>query len=1117
MQTRLFVLVTILVCTGTAVFGQTSGEITGEIRDASGANIPGAVVTVTNTATGAVRNVVSNEAGVYGFPSLPPGVYDLKVSREGFKTVVRNGIQLQVQQSARIDIGMELGQVTESVDVSAEAALLSTENATVGTVIENKRIVELPLNGRNYLQLVSLAPNVSFGFGNAGQSISRQGGDRATQNISVAGQRSYFNHFTLDGVENTDPNFNTYVIQPSIDALQEFKVQTGIYPAEFGRQVTQINVMTKPGTNQYHGTLFEFLRNDKLDAKQYAFTTARPPQNPFKWNQYGFTLGGPVWIPKIFKGTNRLFFMANYEAFRQRRNVEALYSLPSSAMRTGNFSELLPGTMIYDPATRVVDANGNISEQPFAGNIIPTNRINAISTKLLEFYPEPNLATTALIQNRQQTQRQPRNKDQFILRMDFNESAKSQWFGRYSWGDENQLNEGLRLNGFQVLTNVEQYMGSNVRVFSAATVNEFRFGYTRFYNSAGRELAFMRDVVSELGIPGLNGGAPVTWGIPSIGVQNFSGFGDDSEGPYENSNNSLQFVDNFSWIRGKHSIRFGGEIRRDVYDQVGNQFPRGSFLFEADATSVVTNGVKTGGNSFADFLLGYSRRSEAAVSIAQAVFRTAGFGLYVDDVWKVSPKLTVNMGLRYERTPPWEDQTGRLFTVAIPFEDRTPMVADLSRHPFFLRQGEPSNDPMAGINLEWPNIIIKQDGSLGNRLVSIDNADWAPRLGITWSPSSKWVIRSGFGIFYSQDTGNPRFDMARNLAGRTRFEADSRNLYTFQTAFTGLAGARAVVPRPYSFANEYNRNTPYTAQYMFNVQYELPGNAVVEAGYLGNQSHHLESLRAVNEEIPGTTPHIDRTPYPEFGRIQLVDNGGKGNYHGLSAKLTKRYSAGLTFLLGYTWSKSIDTGSAIRTHDGDTLFPQNSYCRSCERALSSFHTAHRYVGSILYELPVGKGRALDVQNGFLNAVVGGWQLGSILAIQTGFPFTVVSGSDRSNTGAGFDRPNATGQDPNLPGDQRSTARFFNTDAFVLQPFATHGNVGRNTMIGPSIFNWDASAHKNFNFTERHYLQFRAEAFNAANHPNWGNPNGNVQSPGFGVIGGTRTNMRQMQLALKFVF
>src|SRR3954447_20953435 len=816
--------------------GQTFGEITGLVRDQSGAALVNAQITVVNAETNATRTTESNEAGAFSFPALPPGTYNVRVEKQGFRSAVQNGVLLQVQQSARLDFDLSVGQVSESVEVSANAQLLTTENATVGTVIENKRIVELPLNGRNYLQLVSLSPNVSYGFGNAGQAGSRQGGERASQNISVAGQRSYFNNFTLDGVNNTDPNFNTYVIQPSIDALQEFKVQTGIYPAEFGRQATQINVSTKPGTNDYHGTLFEFLRNDKLDAKNYAFTTARPPKDPFKWSQYGYTFGGPVWIPKLFRGKDKLFFMSNYEAFRQRRQVQGLYDLPSAAMQKGDFSELLSrGIVIYDPASRVYNADGTITATAFPNNIIPANRINPISTKFLEFLPTPNLVTPTLVRNRQQALGRPINKDQFILRMDFNESSKSQWFGRYSWGDENSLQEGLKLNGFSVLTNVEQYMGSNVRVLSSSMVNEFRFGYTRFFNSAGRELAFVRDVTTELGIPGLKGGSPVTWGIPNVAPTNYSGFGDDSEGPYANDNNSLQFIDNFSWVRGKHSFRFGGEIRRDRYNQVGNQFARGQFTFDGSLTGITgTNpSTRVGGDAFADFMVGYSKRSEAAVAIASANFRDTSYAFYFDDVWKVTPRLTVNYGLRYEVTPPWQDTSGKLFTVAIPLDVRGGPVADPKLHPYFLRQG--TGDPYEGVNLRWPEINVQRGTQLGDRMVKTDYNDFAPRLGITWSPSTKWVIRSGFGMFYSQDTGNPRFDMARNLAGRTRFESIGSQLYTFQTAFVGLSGAVANVVQPYSFANEYNRHTPLTMMYMFNIQYKLPGNQLLEIGYVGNQ------------------------------------------------------------------------------------------------------------------------------------------------------------------------------------------------------------------------------------------------------------------------------------------
>ena len=349
--------------------GQTQGEITGEVTDSTGAVMPGVSVTVTNEGTNVSRQVMTNAAGTYSFPSLLPGTYRLRVEMSGFQSIVRSAIQLQVQQAARIDFRMEVGQVSETLNVSAAAPLLTTENATTGTVIENKRIVDLPLDGRNFLQLVALSPNVSYGFGNAGQQVSIQGGQRSTQNISIAGQRSEFNHFTLDGIENTDNNFNSYVFLPSIDALEEFKVQTGVYPAEFGRNTSQINVSTKAGTNAYHGALFEFFRNSKMDANDFGFTSVAPVKNPFVRNQYGFTLGGPVFVPKVFNGKNRLFFLFNYEALRDRKGLRQIADVPNTAMRTGDLSGI--PQVIYDPSTRA-RSGAQIVAQPFSGNMVPS-------------------------------------------------------------------------------------------------------------------------------------------------------------------------------------------------------------------------------------------------------------------------------------------------------------------------------------------------------------------------------------------------------------------------------------------------------------------------------------------------------------------------------------------------------------------------------------------------------------------------------------------------------------------------------------------------------------------------------------------------------------------------
>jgi hypothetical protein len=1110
------VLLCALALTGQA---QTQGEITGVINDASGAIVQGATVTVTNTATGATRNTVSNDAGVYSFPALMPGVYTVRIEKSGFKSAQRSEIQLQVEQTVRLDVTLEVGNVGETVTITGGVPLLSQESTTVGTVIENKRIVDLPLNGRNFLQLVATAPNVSFGFQDAGQAGSRQGGIRAQQNISVAGQRSYFNRFTIDGVENTDVNFNTPIILPSIDALQEFKVQTGIFPAEFGRASTQINVSMKSGSREYHGAAFEFLRNDYFDARQYDFTGVRSPNSPkepFKWNQFGFVLGGPFWIPKVYKNKERIFFMTNFEAFRQRQTLRGRYSLPPVAWRTGDFSAL--SNQIFDPTTG----------QQFAGNRIPTNRIHPTSAKLLEFYPAPTLNPNALGVNHEQPQGGLIDRNQFNGRGDFIESDRSSWAGRYSWADEVQLTPGLKLNGTKLLTTARQVMVSNTRTLSTSIVNEARFGYNKFFNSLGRELAGQRDVVKELAIPGVDSGPPIAWGIPSIAIQGFAGFGDDSEGPYVNNNKTFQFIDNLSWTKGSHSFRFGGEIRWDQYNQVGNQFARGAFLFEPNATTRPnTSGT---GNAFADFLLGYCKRCEVSVSLAVADFRARSQYYYIDDSWKVRPNLTINWGLRYEYSPPWLDKTGRLVNIHVPFVDQTPNVADLSRHPTFIRMG--SGDFYEGLTLRFnPAIKVARDGRLGERLVDFDRNDFAPRFGMAWSPTSKWTVRVGGGVFYSQDTGNPRFDMARNLAGRRRDESTPTQLdLTWNSPFRNL-GSTVLVSNPYVLGNIFGRRTPYITQYMLSVQRELMNNLLLEVNYLGSVGRKLESLRAFNESIPGATGAVlARAPYPEFSRIQEVDGSGKSSYNGLSFKLEKRLSNGLSFVSGYTWSKSIDNASAIRSHNGDTLFPQNSYNLAAEKALSSFHTSHRVVNSVLYQLPFGKGQRFMTGGGISNVLFGGWEFGTLLNVQTGFPLTITTGRDQSNTGAGFDRPNnVAGQVATLDRGDRTINRWFNTDAFVIQPFGTHGNVGRNTIIGPGIIQWDASMLKSFRFTESKSLQFRFEAFNAANHPNWGNPgtgqpkeiraDGTVvpANANFGRITGMRGAMRQLQFGLKLIF
>ena len=1126
--------------------GQTLGEVTGRVSDSTSAAVPNSVVTLINVATNSVRSTISTDSGDYTFPSVAPGFYNVKVEHEGFKTVISANIEVQVQQTVRLDLQLEIGQVTESIQVSGMASLLQAENSTMGTVVENKGVTELPLDGRNYLGLVALSANVDTLSPSAGQAGSRQGGDRASQSISAAGQRIMFDYFTLDGVNNTDPDFNTYVTLPSIDAIQEFKVQTGIYPAEFGHQATQINVLTKSGGNAYHGALFDFVRNDKFDSIPYAFGTVHPNKSPFKWNDYGFELDGPVRIPKLFNGHNRLFFMANDEWKTQRSHSQANYTLPTAAEEGGNFGAL--SATIYDPST---GGTTGANKTPFPGNVIPSNQLDPISLKFLNYYAAAVLPTAT--NNYPFIVSAPNNRDGFTLRMDFVESSKSQWTGRYSWGDENQSSNGLGGIGSKILTNYEQYLGTNTRSLTPSLVNEARFGYTRIYNAIGTLSAGSNNEVGALNIPGLNPGDPATWGIPAISLNGdgFSGIGDNTDGPYVIKDNSLQLVDVLSWTRGKHTFRAGFEYNRQNFDQVGNQFSRGNFVFQPNATQ---SPAHTGGDAFAEFLLGDLYQSTVAVAIASANYRRNTEAAFFDDTWRVTPKLTLSLGLRYELTPPWVDLLGNNFTVALPTLYFGPQ-APQSLWPHFVRQGN-CTDPYQGLAINWTNTAgtpgsqaspppVCSNGAYPDALMQTDYRNWAPRAGISWSPDSKLVVRGGLGIFYNQDIGNAYFDMARNIAGRVTQTSGQNggtvgvpNLF-YSNAVPGGSGAVAQIPPPYAYVDAYDHRTSYTMQYLINVQRQFGTNWVMEGGYLGNESHHLYGFQDANQAIPfgylgnGTsTPVSTRLPYLNYGVIQLVHDGGNGNYNALSFKVTRRFGQGLSVISSYTWAKSIDDTSGIRTQGFDTLFPQNSDCIRCERGLSSFDVHHRSVSSVLYELPFGKDKRFGIANRALDAVAGGWQTGGILTMQTGIPGTLsIGGVDNAATSdGGYDRPIATGVSPYLSG--KTPSRWLNPAAFIEAPPGFFGNVGRNTIQGPGIFNIDMEIHKQFRmpYRENHIVQFRLEAFNVLNHPNWGMPGLNILSgaafpgqPGtnahqnFGVVGGTQTIMRQLQLGLKYSF
>jgi hypothetical protein len=1147
---RFALRIVLLFSSSCAILAQTGGEITGEVTDPSGAIMPAVTVTATNTGTNVARSTVTNSAGLYSLPDLTPGKYQVKAVSKGFETTAVN-LELQVQQTARIDFHLKVGDAAQTVEVNAGVELLSTENATVGTVIEERRISELPLNGRDFFSLVALSPNVTYGFTPAQQASGRLGGTRSTITMALSGARATWENYTLDGVTNTDLDFNTYIVLPSVEALQEFKVQSGIYPAEFGREAGQVNVSTKPGTNEYHGTAFEFLRNNDLDARPYDFSAATrsatnpsPKSNPYRQNQFGFTLGGPVQIPKLFNGKNRLFFMSNFEGFHSRQTLTNFATTLTPAMRNGDFSAIT--TALQDPLSRT-GTYPNIVSTPFPGNQIPSTRIDKNSVMLMKFFPLPNQPTTTGAPNRnyQYLADTPVDKNQVTERIDFTESDKSQWFGRYSWTNESSLTPGITSDDGQTLqTRASQWVLSNVRIISPAKVNEARFGYSSLFNNITQQLANVENVDAEIGVP-----VTVTdknsWGIPNIQLtNNLTSFGNPTSSPFQINDKYFQFVDNYSWVIGKHSLRMGGEYRYNEFPQLGNEFPRGQFFFNGQFTNTITPAAQTGGYSGADFLMGDIENSIIAVALASAKFTSSEWAAYIDDTWKVRPHLTITVGLRWEVEQPLKDSSGNEVGVQLngPLAN-TANVTDPNLQPVYVRAGsgsfyqglafnyEPYWQSVSPTATQYPALQVARDGRLGSRLINTNYDNFAPRLGIAWSPSSKWSIRTGFGLFYSQESKNSIFDLNRGLGGRTGQVTQTTYgapTITYQN-FINTSQLPVTLPVGLTWGADQNLPSTYSMQYLFNVQRAFGQSTTLEVGYNGSESRHLDGLINAAAPIPGTAAILSRLPYPEFGAagIQFLKADGVGNYNGMGAKLTQRIRTNLTALFSYTYSRSIDDSSAIRG-PGNDFVPPNARCRSCDYGPSDFNIPQRFVASILYTLPFGKGQRFLNRGGVVNQVVGGWEFSTITTAQSGAATETSSwdsagvvfspSGERLNCIAGV---NPVLQNPNATGGYG----WYNSAAFSNPVAGTFGNCGRDNLRGPKTVNFDFSAIKHFPIGEKQSLQFRVEMFNAPNHVELGTPgsvswggSSNVAPPSnFGVITSTFTSMRQIQLALKYNF
>jgi hypothetical protein len=1171
MLRRIWLFLSLSLLSASAALAQTSGQISGHVTDSTGAVIPKVAITLSNAATGVARSTFTTSAGDYEFPDVQPGNYTLQATHPSFKTDTTQNVELQVQQSLRQDFTLQVGQVTESVTVEATGVLLQADNPTLGTVVPTQTLAQMPLNSRNYLSLVAVSANTNTLSPTQGQAGSRLGGQRSTESISVGGQRIMYNHYTIDGINNTDVDFNTFVVQPTVDAIQEMKVQTGVYPAQYGYNATQVNVVTKSGGNAYHGTAFYFLRNNYADARGFNYSTIPfAAKLPFRYNDYGFVLSGPLSIPHLFDAKNRLFFMVNKEWFSQSQSLENRQTLPTASVLGGDFSgfSLKQGgaeTAIYDPATG--NANGTGRTQ-FPGNVIPAGRIDPTSALIIKQFYHP-ATTSSYTNNYAYSDVNTDDHDQFTVRADYVQSPKLQWAFRFSDGIETVSNPGFPALGATVGTSIDtnfyQYLGSNTWTISPTIVNVFTLGYTDFYNSLGTLSQNKVNAVGLLngGITNLQPGAAATWGIPnfSFAPDPYLAIGDSTDGPYVTSNLDKSLNDNFTWVKGKHSMDFGFQYDRMTFNEVGNQESRGNFVFQNNATAAVSTPgklVPNTGSGFADFLLGDVYAATYAVAIANANYERNVEAYYFDDNYKLLPNVTISAGLRYELTPPWFNTLGQEFIVDLQ-TNNTPITPLIGTHepenlwPFFRRQGTCS-DPYQGVNVRWvegstnsptnPNAPVTPapqcaNGHFPNQLMQTDYTNWAPRLGVSYTPTASVVIRAGYGIFYNHDIANARFDVARNVAGRVTNTSGGGSAgvatinWSNAVGATGGGGAVASVPPPYSYSNQYSHRTAYSQSFLFDIQKQVGKDWMFEAGYLGNVSRRLAGFRNANYSVPDgilgnakPTSIAARTPYPNYGVIQLVHDVGIGNYNSFAFQVNKRFSNGFNLISSYTYSKSMDDTSGIRTQSSE-LFPQNDLCITCEYGPSDFDVKHRVVASAIYYLPVGQGRMFAPSSKIVDAVIGGWELATLIQLQSGVPWNPGVQANTANTNTISGGTPATRA--NLVSKQfyeshrtvGSSGQYANPAAFAEPAPGFLGDVSRNMIYGPGVQNYDVSLDKNFAmpYSEHHHLQIRFDAFNVFNHTDFANPSKQIDQGGFGQITGTNssTNPRQLQLAARYTF
>jgi len=1127
-------LTTLFLTLSAAAMAQSAtGTILGSVRDSSGASVAGAKVLVTNTGTSARFETISSVEGAYIAPLLPVGEYAVEVAAQGFRTYRQEGIRLQVNQQARVDVTLEVGQLAETIDVRADAAVIETTTSSVGKVVDNKRIRELPLNTRNVYSLIYLTPGVAGGIGNSHNQIG----------YSINGVRGGLMDTLIDGATAAFPTVNGFhgiSVFPSVDAVEEFKVQAQNYSAEFGRSLGSVlNLVYKSGTNDFRGTAYNFLRNSKLDANNFFNNGRGIPLGSFKRNQFGGVFSAPL-------KRNKTFFMTSFEALRQRSFSETLTTVPTAAERRGDFTQTAAGVgrpiIIFDPlTTRPNPAGGNI-RTAFPGNIIPADRFDPVARNVLRWWPEANQpGIPGTNQNNFYNSGSARvNTDNFDVRVDHNFTDRQRVFGRFSLRKSldgpPQLFPG-ELGVAEGRINLNDWGRNAVldytNTLSSSTIWSARLAFARnryLYENNG--LGFLP---SSLGLPRDIDSTVDRAMFPSfsVGGQRSLGGGDHRQSGF----NSWSLLSSVARVVGKHSLKAGYEGRLLLIN-VWEARNAGAFSFNAGFTQGPNPNAAsaTAGYGFASFLLGTGASGNLLQGWKNVASASTYHAFYLQDDWRITRKLTLNLGVRYDFDVPRTERYNRMnwFDPGI--------ASPLANTPGFS-------------GLTGGAVFVGVDGN-PRRQFDGDYNNVAPRLGLAYQLDSRTVVRAGFSHLYGPSTM-----AAQGTVGPYGFRNDYVWVSSLDNGLTPQNYLRNPFPngfRPLPGAADglltavggtleaplRNQVTPYTLQWNLTVQRELPGQILFEVGYVGNGSRQqsrggeggftLNQLHpqylALGSQLNQTVPNpffgrnlggvlANRTvarsqllrPFPQFGDIHpLFSNGGNSSYHALQTTFSKRYSHGILFEGNYTWSKNL-------AHDESHM---NSYDLSISKSVTGNHIPHRFVFSGVYELPFGKGRRFGGGlSRTADLALGGWQVNGIVTIQSGTPLQIGA----TNTIGLFTkaaRANSAGRSGARSGDVRRRMNgYFDPTAYSQPAPFTFGNLGTRL---PDVFshyanNLDFSLFKQFSLTERMNLQFRAEAFNAFNRVQFGGINTTVTSGSFGVVTSQANSPRQMQFGLKFLF